>query len=106
MVELTAPDTILVGHPFTVGFRSDTRVAGRIRITAGTEAISFVLERGDRPPESSAAHRVRGKQGTFRVRDWGEHPEGAELVLRFEGAKKWMTVARGDAVASGSESGE
>ena len=92
MVELTAPDTIVVGHPFTISFRSETRVSGRLRITAGTDAISFVLDREDRPAEAATAHRVRGKTGTFVIRDWGDHPVGSELVVRFEGAKKWLTV--------------
>jgi hypothetical protein len=38
------------------------------------------------------AHRVRGRTGRVLVSDWGEHAEGAELVLRFEGVKRWMKV--------------
>ena len=57
MIALTAPDTIVLGQPFTFSFTSETRVAGRIRLTAGTEAVSFVLERDGRPPESGTSPR-------------------------------------------------
>jgi len=93
LVELVAPNTITLGEPFLVAFRSDTRVAGRLRLTAGTEAIPFVLEREGKEPTKSAGHRVRGKEGSFRILDWGDHEVGSELVLRFEGAKVWMSVA-------------
>ena len=92
MIELTAPDTIVLGQPFTFAYVSETRVAGRIRLTAGTEAVSFVLEREGRPPEAGTSPRVRGRAGTFQIRDWGDHPVDSELVLRFEGAKKWLRV--------------
>ncbi len=46
-----------------------------------------------RDPVTSAGPRVRGRQGSYTIRDWGEHPVGAELVLRFEGAKRWLKVA-------------
>lgn len=95
MIELVAPQTLTVGQPFLVAFRSDTRVAGRLRLTAGTELVPFVLEREGRAPERATTHRVRGKEGSFRVLDWGDHAEGTELVLRFEGAKVWMTVGSG-----------
>jgi hypothetical protein len=92
MVEIVAKRTIVLGEPFDVAFRSEHRVSGRLRLTAGTEALSFVLERADREPVSGSGPRIRGKSGSFRIRDWGEHEPGAELVLRFEGAKLWLTV--------------
>lgn len=93
MVTLTAPDALTAGTPFTIAFTADTRVAGRIRITAGTEAIPFTLTREGKEPTTGPAHRVRGRSGTFTVSDWGAFPAGTELVLRFEGAKHWMTVS-------------
>jgi hypothetical protein len=92
VVELVAPNVITVGEPFLVAFEAQERVAGRLRITAGTEAIEFTLVREGREPARGTAHRVRGRSGSFQVRDWGEHAPGSELVLRFEGAKVWMTV--------------
>lgn len=95
MVVLIAPETVVLGQPFAISFRSEERVAGRFRLTAGTEVVPFVLARPDRVDEASTGHRVRGRAGDFTVSDWGEHEVGAELVLRFEGAKRWMTVAAG-----------
>jgi len=95
LVELIAPRQIILGQPFNFSFRSEARVAGRLRLTAGKDAVEFTLDRGDRPPETSAGHRLRGKQGSFQISNWGEHEVGAELVLRFEGQKLWLTVAAG-----------
>ena len=84
MIELRAPSEIVLGQPFEVSFSAEERVAGRLRITAGKDEVPFVLERVDREPVRAARHRVRGRSGEFVIRDWGEHPPGAELVLRFE----------------------
>ncbi len=92
MVELIAPRTIALGRPFSFTFRSDERIAGRLRLTAGTEAVPFVLERPGREAVRSDGHRIRGKEGSYRILDWGEHPVGSELVLRFEGRKLWLEV--------------
>ncbi len=43
MIELVAPETLVLGQPFVFSFRSETRVAGRIRLTSGTEAVEFTL---------------------------------------------------------------
>ena len=93
MVELTAPPQIVVGQPFTVSFRSEERVAGRLRLTAGTEALGFELRREGRDPVTSAGHRLRGREATVEIANWGEHESGTELVLRFEGAKVWIKVS-------------
>lgn len=93
MIRLTAPEEITSGQPIPVAFEADERVAGRVRITAGETALPFRLERGDRISDPAPGHRVRGRRGNFRILDWGEHAAGTELVLRFEGAKVWMTVA-------------
>lgn len=106
MIELVAPQTLTVGQPFLVAFRSPTRVAGRLRLTAGTELVPFVLEREGREPVKSTTHRVRGKEGSFRIADWGDHADGTELVLRFEGAKVWMTVGSGGAGGEVAVEGE
>ena len=92
MIELNAPRTIVVGESFPFAFTAETRLSGRLRLTSGTEAVPFVLEREDRVNERSPSHRIRGKQGAFRISDWGDFPTGTELVLRFEGAKLWLTV--------------
>ena len=94
MTTLTAPESIVLGQPIEFSFSAEERVAGRIRLTAGTEAIPFRLERDpDTVSEPKPGHRVRGRSGSFRIVDWGDHAVGSELVLRFEGAKVWMTVA-------------
>lgn len=92
MVELVAPKTIELHKPFTVSFRSETRVAGRVRLTKGTEALEFTLVREGKEPVTSAGPRVRGKTASFEIREWGTHEAGTELVLRFEAAKLWLTV--------------
>ena len=93
MTTLTAPETIALGQPIEFSYAADQRVAGRIRLTAGTEAIPFRLERDPGTvSEPKPGHRVRGREGSFRILDWGEHEVGAELVLRFEGAKAWMKI--------------
>lgn len=93
MVKLTAPQIITPGQPIHVAYEADARVAGRVRLTAGTELVPYVLSRPGHPAtEVGTAHRVRGRQGQFTLTDWGTHAAGAELVLRFEGAKAWMTV--------------
>ena len=89
---MTAPDTVVSGKPITARFESDQRLSGRLRLTVGTESVVFTLVREGRDPVTSAGPRVRGKQGTLRIIDWGEYPAGTELVLRFEGAKAWMRV--------------
>lgn len=93
MVKLTAPSEITVGEPIEMSFEADQRVAGRIRLTHGTELVSFRFAReGQDASESATAHRVRGRNGSFVLTDWGEHAAETELVLRFEGAKVWMRV--------------
>ena len=52
----------------------------------------FRLERDGELSEPADQHRVRGRKGELRIVDWGEHPVGTELVLRFEGAKVWLKV--------------
>lgn len=92
MIELVAPPRIAVGQPISVAYRADARLAGRVRLTSGTALVPFTLVREGREPSTGTTHRIRGKEGVFEIRDWGEHPAGTELVLRFEGAKVWMTV--------------
>ena len=95
--ELHAPDQITLGSPIAFRFSSETRVSGRIRLTSGTESVPFRLQReAGEPSESAAGHRVRGKSGAFQIVEWGTHTVGAELVLRFEGRKVWMTVCEAD----------
>jgi hypothetical protein len=93
MVELQAPQTVASGVPFLFAFTSPTRVSGRLRLTAGTEAVAFILTKGEQVFEKSAGHRIRGKQGSFQVSDWGEHEPETEVVLRFEGAKAWIKIS-------------
>lgn len=94
MIHLNAPAEITVGEPISMSYEADSRVAGRIRLTHGTELVSFRLAREGQPAsEPATAHRVRGRAGAFVLSEWGEFPAGTELVLRFEGAKVWMTVA-------------
>jgi len=100
VVEVVAPEEIVVGVPFEVRYSAERRVSGRLRLTAGTELVPFTLtplgkDGPVKAPMAGAAHRVRGKTGHFLVSDWGDHPEGAELVLRFEGVKRWMKVVAG-----------
>ena len=95
MVTLTAPETIVVGQPFDISFSATERVAGRLRLTVGTEAVEFLLEREGREPARAAGHRLRGRELKARISDWGEHEVGAELVLRFEPRKVWMKVVAG-----------
>ena len=93
---LTAPESITVGQPIPFSFTSETRVGGRVRLTAGTEALTYRLQNeAGETSEPGAGHRVRGKSGPYALLDWGEHAEGTELVLRFEGHKVWMTVKAG-----------
>lgn len=92
MVELMAPTTLTPGEAFTFGFRADQRVAGRLRLTAGTDLVPFTLHREGKEPTTGTTHRIRGREGSFSISDWGDHPAGTELVLRFEGAKLWLTV--------------
>ncbi len=93
VIQLNGEATIVLGQPFTVSFESEHRVSGRLRLTSGKEALSFVLERQGKEPVTGTGPRVRGKSGSLVIRDWGEHEAGTELVLRFEGAKLWLTVA-------------
>jgi len=100
VIEVVAPEQIVVGQPFEVRFSAEKRMAGRLRLTSGTELVPFSLTvMGDdgplKPPVEGTAHRVRGKAGHFMVSNWGEHAEGVELVLRFEGVKRWMKVVAG-----------
>lgn len=92
MIELTAPDIIENGQPIHASFKADARVAGRLRLTSGTDALEFTLVREKRAPVRDSGPRVRGRAGELVLTDWGEHPSGTELVLRFEGAKCWMKV--------------
>ena len=91
--ELHAPEKITLGRPIAFRFSSETRVSGRVRLTAGTNALPFRLQRaGGEVGELASSHRVRGKTGAFQIVDWGTHEAGVELVLRFEGRKVWMRV--------------
>ena len=92
MVELVSQKNIPLNEPFSVSFRSEDRVAGRVRLTKGTDPLTFTLVREGKEPVTSAGPRVRGRQGSFEIRDWGTHEVGTELVLRFEAAKLWLTV--------------
>jgi hypothetical protein len=93
LLKLTAPERVVCAQPIPFSFEADQRVAGRVRLTRGTEELSFRLERdAERVSDPATGHRVRGRRGAFLIRDWGEHAVGEELVLRFEGAKVWMTV--------------
>ena len=103
MIELVAGPNIVVGQPIHVAFKSDHRVSGRLRLTAGKDALTFLLEREGKDPETSAGPRVRGKSGAMVLRDWGEHAVGVELVLRFEGAKCWLKVVDGLAPETSDE---
>ena len=40
-VVLSAPEQIATGTPIPFSFSSQTRVSGRVRLTHGTEALSF-----------------------------------------------------------------
>ena len=92
--ELKAPEQIFVGAPIVFSYSSDNRVSGRLRLTAGTQAVMFRLQKeGGDVGEPDAGPRIRGKSGTYAISDWGEHDVGAELVLRFEGRKAWLKVA-------------
>lgn len=92
MIELVAPNTIHLGAPFPFAFKADERVAGRLRLTSGEDLVPFTLEREGRDPVTDTTHRLRGREGSFVIRDWGEHAVGTELVLRFEGRKLWLKV--------------
>lgn len=92
MIELLAPERIVVGQPIDFSFRSDHRVSGRLRLTSGEEALTFTLERPGKDPVTDNNPRVRGKEGGGRITEWGKPLPGTELVLRFEGAKAWMLV--------------
>ena len=92
-MQLYAPSIIVPGQPIIASFEAEQRVSGRLRLTLDTEAIEFTLEREGRDPVRSNGPRLRGKQASFAISDWGEHRSGTELVLRFEGAKVWLTVA-------------
>ena len=92
MVELTTPENIVVNQPIPVAFQSESRVAGRVRLTKGTEALPITVVREGKEPISGTGPRIRGKSGQFHITDWGEHEVGTELVLRFEAAKVWLTV--------------
>ena len=90
--ELFAPEHIQCGDAIVFGFTSDTRVSGRVRLTLGTEALPFKLDKDGTVSELGTGHRLRGKSGSCAIVEWGDHPAGTELVLRFEGKKIWMTV--------------
>ena len=91
--EFSAPEQITSGVPIWFSYSSEFRVSGRIRLTLGTEALSFRLGGEDSQlSEPSAGPRIRGKSGKYSIVDWGDHAVGTELVLRFEGKKVWMTV--------------
>lgn len=92
MIELEAPEKVECGKPIQVRFRADERMAGRLRLTSGTEALTFTLLREGKEPVTSSGPRLRGREGMFALVDWGEHPSGTELVLRYEGAKCWIVV--------------
>ena len=91
-MQLFAPEIIVNGQPIIVSFESEHRVSGRLRLTLGTEALEFTLAREGRDPVRSAGPRLRGKKMSFSIEDWGDHAGGTQLVLRFEGAKAWLTV--------------
>ena len=95
--ELHAPGAITIGQPISFEFSSSTRVSGRVRLTAGPEALPFrLIKAGAERSDRATGHRVRGKTGAYQIVDWGVHEAGTELVLRFEGRKIWMTVRDGD----------
>ncbi|MFT4623913.1 MAG: hypothetical protein ACI8PZ_002569 [Myxococcota bacterium] len=106
MPTLTAPDEIRVGQPIPFSYTSETRLTGRVRLTAGTDALTFQLEPDGRlMSEPAAGHRIRGRAGSFRIWAWGDHPVGSELVLRFEGAKVWMRVVEPEPPQRSDDSG-
>lgn len=92
MIELTAPETIQNGKPIHVHYRADQRIAGRLRLTAGTENLPFTLQREGRDPVQGDSPRIRGREGDLVMSDWPEQPVDTELVVRFEGAKCWVRV--------------
>lgn len=97
MIEVVAPEQIVVGQPFEVTYTADKRVAGRFRLTDGKDLVTFTLtEMGDggpvKSPQTGTHHRVRGREGRFLISDWGAPEVGSELVLRFEGVKRWLKV--------------
>jgi hypothetical protein len=92
VIELVVPKTIELGKPFEATFSAKERVAGRLRLTSGNELVPFTLSREGKEAVRDSTFRIRGKSGAWHISDWGEHEVGCELVLRFEGAKGWMTV--------------
>jgi hypothetical protein len=93
-VDLQAPTTITSGTPIPFAYSAEHRVSGRVRLTSGKEALTFRLKnQAGELSEPTSGPRLRGKHGSFHIVEWGEHPEGTELVLRFEGRKIWMKVS-------------
>ena len=92
MIELNAPETVSNGKPIHVTFTADQRVSGRLRLTAGDDALTFTLLREGRDPVTGDGPRVRGREGELVLTDWPEQPVDSELVVRFEGAKAWVKV--------------
>ncbi len=92
MIELDVPETIENGTPLHVQFKADSRLSGRLRLTAGTEALEFTLLREGRDPVRGSDPRVRGRSGALVLTEWAEQPVGSEIVVRFEGAKAFVRV--------------
>jgi hypothetical protein len=92
MIDLHAPETIDNGAPLHVRFEAEGRVSGRLRLTAGTEALEFTLLREGRDPVRGTDPRVRGRSGELVLTEWAEQPVGSEIVVRFEGAKRFVRV--------------
>lgn len=91
-MQLTADETVENGKPIHVRFESEARVAGRLRLTHGTDALTFTLLREGRDPVRGDGPRVRGRSGELVITEWGSVDAGEELVVRFEGEKVWVRV--------------
>lgn len=91
-MELTADETVENGKPIHIRYRADDRVSGRLRLTHGTERLTFTLQREGKEPVRGDGPRIRGKEGELVLSDWGTVEPGDELVVRFEGEKVWVRV--------------
>lgn len=91
-MQLTADETVENGKPIHVRYSSEQRVSGRIRLTHGTERLTFTLLREGKEPVRGDGPRVRGREGELVLSEWGSVAPGEELVVRFEGEKAWVRV--------------
>ena len=91
-MQLKADETVENGKPIHVRFEAEERVAGRLRLTHGTETLTFTLLREGRDPVRGDGPRVRGRAGELVLTEWGTVEPGDELVVRFEGEKVWIRV--------------